>query len=68
MSETTGCRATPLHKPRVSGECRVAFTMQWQRARDRYNENVDFFAAYVIPQNAWYVLPSSVVLKPKATT
>jgi hypothetical protein len=42
--------------------------MQWQRARDRYNENVDFFAAYVIPQNAWYVLPSSVVLKPKATT
>jgi PD-(D/E)XK endonuclease len=29
-------------------------------------KTVDFFAAYVIPQNAWYVLPSSVVLKTKS--
>ncbi len=29
-------------------------------------KNVDFFAAYVIPQNAWYVLPSRIVLKTKS--
>jgi PD-(D/E)XK endonuclease len=27
---------------------------------------VDFFAAYVIPVNAWYILPSRVVLKTKS--
>ncbi|MGB8581024.1 MAG: group I intron-associated PD-(D/E)XK endonuclease [Candidatus Sulfotelmatobacter sp.] len=29
-------------------------------------KTVDFFAAYVIPQNAWYVLPSYIVLKTKS--
>jgi len=29
-------------------------------------KNVDSFAAYVIPQNVWYVLPSSVMLKTKS--
>jgi hypothetical protein len=28
--------------------------------------NVDFFAAYVIPEDAWYILPSRVVLKTKS--
>jgi hypothetical protein len=27
---------------------------------------VDFFAGYIIPQNAWYILPSRVVLKTKS--
>lgn len=67
VSQTSGCRATPLRKPSVSGESRVAFTMQWQRARAiDTTKNVDFFAAYVIPQNAWYILPWSVVLKTKS--
>ena len=28
--------------------------------------NVDFFAAYVIPKNAWYIIPSRIVLKTKS--
>ncbi|MGB0011202.1 MAG: hypothetical protein WBQ03_06315 [Candidatus Sulfotelmatobacter sp.] len=34
---------------------------------ERYTiKKVDFFAAYVIPENAWYVLPAGVVLKTKS--
>ncbi len=29
-------------------------------------KRVDFFAAYVIPENVWYVLPSFVVLKTRS--
>jgi len=33
----------------------------------RYSiKKVDFFAAYIIPANAWYILPSPVVLKTKS--
>jgi hypothetical protein len=28
--------------------------------------NVDFFAAYVIPEDAWYILPSRIVLRTKS--
>jgi|SRR5579863_6516534 len=28
--------------------------------------NVDFFAAYVVPEDVWYILPSRVVLKTKS--
>ena len=34
---------------------------------ERYTiKKVDFFAAYVIPENAWYVLPAGVVLRTKS--
>ena len=36
-----------------------------RRGKRYTTRNVDFFAAYVIPENVWYVLPSSVVLKTK---
>jgi hypothetical protein len=37
------------------------------RKGKRYTtKKVDFFAAYVIPENAWYILPSSVVLKTRS--
>jgi hypothetical protein len=37
------------------------------RRGQRYTtKTVDFFAAYVIPENIWYILPSSVVLKTKS--
>jgi|SRR5579863_1282963 len=37
------------------------------RRGQRYTtKTVDFFAAYVIPENVWYILPSSVVLKTKS--
>lgn len=37
------------------------------RRGGRYTtRNVDFFAAYVIPEDVWYVLPSAVVLKTKS--
>jgi hypothetical protein len=33
----------------------------------RYStRKVDFFAAYVIPEDAWYILPARVVLKTKS--
>jgi len=37
-----------------------------RRGKRYTTKNVDFFAAYVIPQNVWYLLPSSVVLKTKS--
>lgn len=30
-------------------------------------KRIDFFAAYVIPEDAWYVLPASVVLSRRST-
>ena len=34
---------------------------------ERYTiKKVDFFAAYVIPENVWYVLPAGVVLETKS--
>jgi hypothetical protein len=37
------------------------------RTGARYTtRTVDFFAAYVIPENIWYVLPSPIVLKTKS--
>ena len=37
-----------------------------RKGRRNTTKSVDFFAAYVIPENAWYVLPSSAVLKTKS--
>jgi len=37
-----------------------------RKGRRYTTKSVDFFAAYVIPENAWYVLPSSAVLKTKS--
>lgn len=34
-----------------------------RKGRRYTTKKVDFFAAYVIPEDVWYVLPSSVVLK-----
>lgn len=35
----------------------------------RYStRKVHFFAAYIVPKNVWYILPSSVVLKTKSDT
>jgi hypothetical protein len=37
------------------------------RSGGRYTtRKVDFFAAYVVPEDAWYILPSRVVLKTKS--
>jgi hypothetical protein len=37
------------------------------RSGKRYTvQKVDFFAAYVIPENVWYILPSPIVLRTKS--
>ena len=36
-------------------------------ARKRYTEEeIDFFAVYVIPEDAWYIIPASVVVRLKS--
>jgi len=37
-------------------------------SRKRYTENeIDFFAVYVIPEDAWYIIPASVVVRLKSS-
>jgi PD-(D/E)XK nuclease superfamily protein len=38
-----------------------------ERGGGRYSRNkVDFFAAYIVPEGVWYIIPASVVLKTKS--
>jgi len=38
-----------------------------QRSKQYTRRQVDFFAAYVIPEDAWYMIPAAAVLKKKGT-
>jgi hypothetical protein len=38
-----------------------------QRRKRYARHKVDFFAAYVVPENVWYVIPATVVLKTKSS-
>jgi len=38
-----------------------------QRRKPYVRRKVDFFAAYVVPEGVWYVIPASVVLKTKSS-
>jgi PD-(D/E)XK endonuclease len=36
--------------------------------KKRYNRRkVDFFAAYIVPEDVWYIIPAAVVLKTKSS-
>ncbi len=50
---------------RVGNGYQCAFKPNWKSKRYT-TKSVDFFAAYIVPENVWYVLPSSVVLKTKS--
>jgi hypothetical protein len=38
-----------------------------QRSKRYTRRQVDFFAAYVIPEEVWYIIPAAAVLKNKST-
>jgi hypothetical protein len=38
-----------------------------QRRKRYARRKVDFFAAYIVPEDVWYILPASVVLKTKSS-
>jgi hypothetical protein len=38
-----------------------------QRRKRYARRKVDFFAAYIVPEGLWYVIPASVVLKTKSS-
>jgi hypothetical protein len=38
-----------------------------QRRKRYARRKVDFFAAYIVPENVWYVIPATVVLKTKSS-
>jgi len=38
-----------------------------QRSKRYTRRQVDFFAAYVIPEDVWYIIPATAVLKNKGT-
>jgi hypothetical protein len=38
-----------------------------QTSKPYTTRTVDFFAAYVIPEDVWYIIPASVVLKTKSS-
>jgi hypothetical protein len=38
-----------------------------QRRKRYARRKVDFFAAYIVPEGVWYVIPAAVVLKTKSS-
>jgi hypothetical protein len=38
-----------------------------QRKKPYARGKVDFFAAYIVPEGVWYIIPASVVLKTKSS-
>jgi hypothetical protein len=38
-----------------------------QRRKRYARRKVDFFAAYIVPENVWYVIPATVVLRTKSS-
>jgi hypothetical protein len=38
-----------------------------QKSRPYTRSKVDFFAAYIVPENVWYIIPASVVFKTKSS-
>ena len=39
------------------------FTRHYRKENDYSLEEVDLFAAYVIPEDAWYLIPAAVLLR-----
>jgi len=38
-----------------------------QRRKRYARRKVDFFAAYIVPEGVWYIIPASIVLKTKSS-
>lgn len=51
---------TTIHGPRITQE------IQGVKTLGRLLRKIDFFAAYVIPEDAWYLLPAAVVLQTRS--
>jgi hypothetical protein len=50
---------------RVGGGYFCRFEPHYQKKRDYTLEQLDVFAAYVIPADAWYLIPASILLGAK---
>jgi hypothetical protein len=47
---------------------RCQFMPNYLKKRDYYLEQIDLFAAYVIPQDAWYLIPAALLLGKRRLT
>jgi hypothetical protein len=47
---------------------RCQFTPNFKKKRDYSLDQIDLFAAYVIPEDAWYLIPAAVLLGQRRIT
>jgi hypothetical protein len=51
---------------RLSNGYQCGFRPNLRNKRKYTAREIDFFAAYVVPEDAWYIIPGAVVLKTKS--